>query len=85
MDQVLMHGNNKTEHELRLALENKIGRIVIDNLGETQLINQLSEEHDTSVDVLLRVKPGVHADSHHYIVTETEDSKFGCNILNGEA
>ena len=30
---IYFHGNNKTEAELRMALQYGVGRIVVDNLG----------------------------------------------------
>ena len=36
-------------------------------------------------DVLLRVTPGVHAHTHHYVATGQDDSKFGFNLNNGDA
>ncbi len=85
LDRVIFHGNNKSENELRMALEYGVGRIAIDNLDEAHLIGKLTQELNTCAQVILRVKPGVHADTHHYIVTGTEDSKFGFNISDGSA
>ena len=85
LDRVIFHGNNKSEEELRMALENGVGRIAIDNLDEAHLISRLAQELNVVSEVVLRVKPGVHADTHHYIVTGTEDSKFGFNISDGSA
>ena len=85
MNRVIFHGNNKSEDELRVALKNDVGRIVIDNLDEVDLIDRLTHELGVRAQVLLRVKPGVHADTHHYIVTGTEASKFGFNISDGSA
>lgn len=85
LERVIFHGNNKSEEELRMALENGVGKIAIDNLDEARLISRLAQELDIVSEVILRVKPGVHADTHHYIVTGTEDSKFGFNISDGSA
>lgn len=85
LDRVIFHGNNKSEDELKMALENHVGRIAIDNLDEARLIGRLTHTLGTTAQVILRVKPGVHADTHHYIVTGTDDSKFGFNILDGSA
>lgn len=85
LDKVIFHGNNKSEDELKLALRNGIGRIAIDNFDEIVLLDQLTQELEVSVAVLIRVKPGIHADTHHYIVTGTESSKFGFNLHDGSA
>lgn len=85
MGQVILHGNNKSDEELKMALEHGVGRIALDNLDEARLLSALAVELEVRADVVVRVKPGVHADTHHYIVTGTEDSKFGFNILDGSA
>lgn len=74
---IIMHGNNKSESELKMAIESQIGRVVIDNFYEIELLDKLTKQLGKSVDVMLRIKPGIHADTHHYITTGHEDSKFG--------
>lgn len=76
------HGNNKTNHEIQYALENKIGYFVIDSLEEIELINKYASD---VVDVVLRVNPGVEAHTHEFIQTGQEDSKFGLSIKHGLA
>ena len=76
------HGNNKTKHEIQYALENKIGYFVIDSLEEIELIDKYASE---TVDVVLRVNPGVEAHTHEFIQTGQEDSKFGLSIKHGLA
>ncbi|EPE8808221.1 diaminopimelate decarboxylase [Staphylococcus pseudintermedius] len=76
------HGNNKTKHEIRYALESGIGYFVVDALDEIDLI----EEYATKpVDVLLRVNPGVEAHTHEFIQTGQEKSKFGLSLKHGLA
>ncbi|WP_210146083.1 diaminopimelate decarboxylase [Staphylococcus sp. GDY8P55P] len=76
------HGNNKTKHELRYALESKVGYIVIDALEEIELIDKYASE---TVNVVLRLNPGVEAHTHEFIQTGQEDSKFGLSIKHGLA
>ncbi|MGM0508853.1 MAG: diaminopimelate decarboxylase [Fusobacteriota bacterium] len=85
MEKIIMHGNNKSEKEIKMAVENGIGRIVIDNFYEIDLVNKVTKELDMEVDAMLRIKPGVHADTHHYVTTGHEDSKFGFIIKEGVA
>jgi diaminopimelate decarboxylase len=40
-ERILMHGNAKSEDELRMALEHRIGLIVIDNFDEIDRLEQL--------------------------------------------
>lgn len=76
------HGNNKTKHEIRYALENGIGYFVVDALDEIDLIEQYATK---PVDVLLRVNPGVEAHTHEFIQTGQEKSKFGLSLKHGLA
>ncbi|GAB4073539.1 diaminopimelate decarboxylase [Barrientosiimonas marina] len=84
-DRIHMHGNNKSYAELAMAIEEGIGCIVIDNFHEINLITHLLEEKDTNINVLMRVTPGIEPDTHQYIKTGNDDSKFGFNLTNGQA
>ncbi len=73
------HGNNKLPHELQMAVEEGVGRIIIDNAYEYHLLREIAGERNKKVAVTLRVNPSIEADTHKYIQTTTEDSKFGMN------
>ena len=77
MERVFMHGNNKTEVELAEAMDAGVGRIVLDSRIELERVNRLAAERGIVQDVLMRITPGVEADTHEYIRTGCEDSKFG--------
>lgn len=79
------HGNNKTPEELEMAISAGIGCFVVDNFIEMQMLQALAEEKDVTVNILLRVTPGVEAHTHEYISTGQTDSKFGFDIGNGSA
>jgi diaminopimelate decarboxylase len=81
----VMHGNNKSVDELRLAITAGVRRIVVDSFDELDRLDALHEEGFAVPDVLLRVTPGVHAHTHTYIATGQNDSKFGFNLANGDA
>lgn len=85
MHRVYFHGNNKSPEELRQALEYKVGRIVVDNLYELELLNQIAGELATRAKIIIRLSPGVEAHTHEYIKTGQIDSKFGLAIENGMA
>lgn len=85
MGRVYFHGNNKSPEELRLALEYKVGRIMVDNLYELELLNTLAGEAETRAKIMLRLSPGVEAHTHEYIKTGQIDSKFGLVVENGMA
>lgn len=84
-EKIFFHGNNKTEQELRMAIKYGVGRIIVDNLTELELLNPIAEEMNTNVNIGLRIKPGIEAHTHEYIRTGQIDSKFGFSIENGEA
>jgi len=82
---IYSHGNNKTEAELIECIEAGVGHIVVDSFEELQRISTLAVARDTEQAVLLRVTPGVKADTHDYITTGAEDSKFGFGLNEGLA
>ena len=84
-ENICLHGNNKQENELRLALEYGVGRIVVDADSELDLLDKLCAEQSKIQTILLRVNPGVEAHTHHFIQTAKTDSKFGFSIVDGTA
>ncbi|MBI2252203.1 MAG: diaminopimelate decarboxylase, partial [Armatimonadetes bacterium] len=82
---IFFHGNNKTSEELELAIENKIGRIVIDNEDEIKKIDALTRKLKKTINVELRINPGILPRTHSYIQTGQTDSKFGLSIENKAA
>lgn len=84
-EKIHFHGNNKSEAELRMAFEEEIGCIVVDNFYEIELLKNLSEQLKKPMNILLRVTPGIEAHTHDYITTGQEDSKFGFDLNNGQA
>jgi diaminopimelate decarboxylase len=80
-----MHGNNKSREELEMAIEHNIGCMVIDNFYEIELLTELLALHNKRMDVIIRVTPGIKSDTHQYIMTGNEDSKFGFDLHNGQA
>lgn len=79
------HGNNKTKEELRYALECGVGHIIVDNLTELDTLNALAGEMGKNARIMFRVKPGIEAHTHEFIMTGQIDSKFGLALENGEA
>ena len=80
MSKVLFNGNNKTYDELNLAIELGAGRISVDNFFEIDLLNEIAQSHKKTVDVLLRITPGIECHTHEYIQTGHLDSKFGFDL-----
>lgn len=84
-EKIYFHGNNKTPDEIKLALEAEIGRFVVDNEFEMELINSICAEMHTKANILIRITPGIEAHTHEYIQTGQIDSKFGLVMSNGQA
>ena len=82
---VCMHGNNKTLEELKYALDNKIGTVVLDSQIEADVLDVLAAERNIVQDVLIRINPGVEAHTHEYVQTAKTDSKFGFSVSDGAA
>lgn len=84
-DKIYFHGNNKTYSELKMALEYGVGRIIVDNPDELAALNELAKEMGKTADVYMRIKPGIDAHTHSFIMTGQIDSKFGFALETGEA
>jgi diaminopimelate decarboxylase len=84
-DRIYLHGNNKSEDELRHALSEQVSRIVIDNVEEAALLGRLAKEARVTQAVLLRVSPSVDAHTHEHLKTGRLDTKFGLGIESGVA
>lgn len=80
MSKVLFNGNNKSFDELTLAIELGVGRISVDNFFELSLLNEIAKSHDKTVNILLRITPGIECHTHEYIQTGHLDSKFGFDL-----
>ena len=76
-ERIEFNGNNKLRSELEMAIDYGIGRIIVDGIGELELIEDICKEKNKKVNILYRITPGIKADSHDYIITGKKDSKFG--------
>ncbi|WP_297556889.1 alanine racemase, partial [uncultured Actinomyces sp.] len=87
-DLVGLHGNNKSDEELRLAINagtRGIARIVVDSIGEVERVTRIASELGRRARVMIRVTTGVHAGGHEFIATAHEDQKFGLSLASGTA
>lgn len=85
MKKVHFHGNNKTSDEIRFAIKSGVGKFVVDNLYELELLNSIASEMGVKANISFRIKPGVDAHTHNFIRTGQIDSKFGFALETGEA
>ena len=81
----VFHGNNKSDDELRTAMNLGVRHIVVDSFNEIDRIEKLHSEGIPAPRVQLRITPGLHVETHAYISTGQDDSKFGFNLNNGDA
>lgn len=84
-ERIHFHGNNKTPTELAAALDEDVGRVVVDTARELDLLEQLAAERQVRVPVWLRLSPGIDAHTHTYRKTGLLDSKFGFPLKTGDA
>lgn len=80
-----LHGNNKSDDEIAMALDWGIGRIVIDSLDEIERVSRAAAARGITAPVMLRLTVGVEAHTHSFIATAHEDQKFGLSISGGAA
>jgi diaminopimelate decarboxylase len=84
-ERIYFHGNNKSPEELRDALLTGVGRVVLDNFYELDLLDNVAAEAGVRQPVLLRVSPNVDPHTHAHTTTGILDSKFGFPIETGQA
>ncbi len=77
MEKIIFHGNNKSYDEITLGVTHNIGRFVVDNIYELELLEEIAAKQNKKVKILFRITPGVEGSAHKYINTGQEDSKFG--------
>ena len=84
-EQIGFHGNGKTRAELEYALDAGVGRIIVDNDDELAVLDELTTERAQEQRIMLRITPGVDAQTHAKTTTGLRDSKFGFPLPSGQA
>ena len=84
-EQIAFHGNGKTADELAYALTSGVGRIIVDNDDELTVLDRLTRERANQQRIMLRITPGVDAQTHTKTTTGLRDSKFGFPLPSGQA
>jgi len=85
ISKMVFHGNNKTDADIRYAMELGIGRFVVDGAEELEAVNAIAAELGIKQKIQLRITPGIDPHTHKAIVTGSVDSKFGNAIKTGQA
>ncbi len=82
---IYLHGNAKSEAELRFALDAGVGHVVVDNADEIERLETIAAAVGVRQPVLLRVTPDVRGETHASISTGQADSKFGFSMADAPA
>ena len=82
MERVVFHGNNKSENEIEMAVNNGVGRIVIDHIDEIEMVDRIAGKAEKKAKVIFRISPGIESHTHKYIMTGQVDSKFGIPLTD---
>jgi diaminopimelate decarboxylase len=77
-ERLVVHGNNKSDEELAAAAEAGVAFVVLDSVEELARAQAAGIER-----MLIRITPGIEADTHESIRTGHHGSKFG--VTPGEA
>ena len=80
-DKIVLHGNNKSLEELKMAVDLGVEYLVIDNLEELKRLALITSNTKKEVSTLIRVNPGITAHTHKYDITSSLNSKFGESIF----
>jgi diaminopimelate decarboxylase len=86
-EHLVMHGNNKSQEEIEKAVELSVHRIAIDSFDEIDRLSKTLRDGKARgrTKVLIRVTPGVETNTHAFVMTGHEDSKFGFSVASGAA
>ena len=84
-DRCIMHGCFKTSEELAAAVTARVRHVVVDHAGEIEELDRLARASGAVCDVLLRVNPGIAAQTHASVQTSAPASKFGFAVADGQA
>ncbi|HET7629208.1 MAG TPA: diaminopimelate decarboxylase [Bacillales bacterium] len=83
-ENIHFHGNNKSYAEIEMAVNAGVGCFIADNFYELSLLKRAAAKTGRTLPVLLRTTPGIKAQTHDYIATGQEDSKFGFDLESGQ-
>lgn len=85
LEKACFHSNNKTDADIRYAMERGVGVFVVDNQEELYAIDEIAAEKGIRQAVMLRITPGIDPHTYAAVNTGMVDSKFGSAIETGQA
>jgi diaminopimelate decarboxylase len=71
---LVLHGNAKSDTDLTMAVQAGVGTVVVDNFDDIDRLERLVTGEQG---VLVRLIPGIRAETHAAIATGHDGSKFG--------
>jgi diaminopimelate decarboxylase len=77
---IAIHGRNKSDDELELAIRTRVGLVIADGLDELQRLDAFAGAAGITQPFLLRVNPGIRVDTHESIATGHESTAFGVPV-----
>lgn len=83
-EQIILNGNNKSEKELSLSIEENV-LINVDNLKELEIVDKIAGGRGKNARIGFRVNPDVKAPTHPHISTGLREDKFGIDVISGKA
>ena len=84
-ERIYFHGNNKTDADLKQAVDMHVGTIVVDGQDELDALESICAAANTRQRILLRIAPGIDPHTFRAVQTGSVDSKFGTAIQTGQA
>lgn len=85
LSKAYFHSNNKTDEDIRYAIDMGVGCFVVDNVEELTAISDIAIERGIKQKILLRITPGIDPHTYAAVATGKVDSKFGSAIETGQA
>jgi diaminopimelate decarboxylase len=79
------HGNFKSDLEIEMALAAPVGRIVADSFSELDRLSEAAGRLGCMAEILIRIGPGIKTQTHAFVQTGQQDSKFGIGVAGGGA
>ena len=84
-ENILFHGDGKTDADIRYALDKGVGRFAVDNPEELAALSTEASGRGLRQKVLLRITPGIDPHTYEMVNTGTVDVKFGVPVETGQA
>ena len=84
-ENILFHGDGKTDADIAYALDKKVGRFAVDNPEELEALNREAVKRGIRQKILLRITPGIDPHTYEEVNNGTVDVKFGVPIETGQA